>query len=79
MDQRTIEKMLQEMQGSIERNFGRVTERLDRLENKVADIEEKHNRFESLHATPPSSASSESPGDNDRSRNRRSPPELQVG
>lgn len=62
-------------QGSMELNFDRVTKRLDNLEDRMSGIEEKHTRFEWLHATPPSSASSSSPPE--RGRNRRSPPELQ--
>ena len=60
----------------MELNFDHVTKRLDNLEDRMSGIEEKHTRFERLHATPPSSASSSSPPE--RGRNWRSPPELQV-
>ena len=49
MDTLNLQSMKSTLQDSIEHSLGCVKERLDRLENRVSEIEEKHNRFEMLH------------------------------
>ena len=73
----SLQSIVQELQGTIERNFNKFQQRFDILEDRVASIEDKCKQFDTLHSTPPSSSSaSESPSG--MVRNRRSPPELQV-
>ena len=65
--------MVQNMQGSIERNFSEVKDKLSDLEARVAGIEEKQKQLE----VQKSFASSTSP-QTDMKRKLRSPSELQI-
>ncbi len=70
----SLQSIVQELQGTIERNFNEFQQRFDNLEDRVASIEDKCKRF--VSTSPSSSSASESPSG--MVRNRRSPPELQV-
>lgn len=72
---RMVESMVQSLQGTINTGFANVKGRLDRIEDRVAKIEESNELLQTSHSEsplPPPAATTE------KGRKRRSPPELQV-
>ena len=68
-----IQIMLQSMQSSIEKSFDDVKGRLSDLEARMTGVEEKQQEVVNIANTPTLSSS-----ENELSRKRGSPPELQV-